>query len=396
MSTHGQWVSCLWGDETQGTSSIVCLLRQRVFLNDDERKKSMNSRKTLNILSVLSVLLIVGATVLAWSVNVGRQTTAHAATKLATLTEILNKDTYIFTRLPGTGPSAQSASIDTGPFTMTENGQTLGTIEAKVAVANSVRGPAGKYAYTVQMLSTVPDLAFSSSALDYPNLNISGLGDPAEFAESPYGQTAVKYSNLNYRIFSPDAVKDPLHNTVNFLTSQGAFGTGSSAFSNMTNLIDMQGTAFQDIENLVNPPQASVAQPATSTLPLSFHKPTGPLITPRQLRNMAGVGIVLGVLGKVLSAWLQSMKFDEQLLAVASAMIGEVSSLIIYFSGVALGVAHLGAILVLQQRQAIIATAAQALRNAANGVPYAAIHRGVDADIGAFDPPLQAMFNDEL
>jgi hypothetical protein len=356
----------------------------------------MNSRKTLNVLSVLSVLLIVSATVLAWSVNVGRQTTAHAATKLATLTEILNKDTYIFTRLPGTGPSAQSASIDTGPFTMTENGQTLGTIEAKVAVANSVRGPAGKYAYTVQMLSTVPGLAFSSSALDYPNLNISGLGDPAAFAEAPYGQAAVKYSNLNYRIFSPDAVKDPLHNTVNFVTSQGAFGTGASAFSNMTNLIDMQGTAFQNIENLVNPPQASVAQPATSTLPLSFHKPTGPLITPRQLRNMAGVGIVLGVLGKVLAEWWRNGKFTEQMLAATGALIAEVSVFLILLSGVTLVAAHLGAQEILRRRQAIVATAAQMLRDAVNGVPYAAVHRGVDPDIGAFDPPLQAMFNDEL
>jgi hypothetical protein len=389
----GQWVSCLWGDETQGTSSIVCLLRQRVFLNDDERSKSMKSRKTL---SVLSVLLIVGATLLAWSVNVGRQTTAHAATKLATLTELLNKDTYIFTRLPGTGPSSQSASVDTGPFTMTENGQTLGTIEAKVAVANSVRGPAGKYAYTVQMLSTVPDFAFSSSASDYPNLNISGLGDPAEFAESPYGQTAVKYSNLNYRIFSPDAVKDPLHNTVNFLTSQGAFGTGASAFSNMTNLIDMQGTAFQDIENLVNPPQASVGQPAASTLPLSFHKPTGPLVTPVQLARMTSVGIVLATLGRVLYEWFQRKKFDEQMLAVTGAMIAEATVSVLILIGMGRAIAHVEAQEVLRDRQEIAAAAAQALRNAVNGVPYAAVHRGVDADIGAFDPPLQAMFNDEL
>jgi hypothetical protein len=364
----------------------------------------MNSRKTLNVLSVLSVLIIVGAAVLAWSVNASRQTATHAATQLATLTETFNNDTYIFTRLPGTGPSGQDASIDTGPFTMQENGQTLGTLEAKVVVGNAVRGPIGNYIYTVQMLSTVPGLNFSSSALDYPDLNISQFGDPAEFAESPYGQEAVKYSNLNYKIFTPDAVKDPTGNSTFFRNSSGAFATGAGAFTNMKKLVDMQGTAYQNMLDWVNQPKPPTAgQRAASTTPLSFHKAARPEDVPKLLRNFSVAGLALGTIGSLLNSWCgqdfcaPGKRQVERILTAVGAMLAEASTWILVVSGWSLLGAHIAAQRNQQHNmQPFVAAAAQAFRDVMEGTPYASARQNIEGDIEMGDPMMYQRFNNEL
>jgi len=272
---------------------------------------------------------------------------------------------------------------------MSQGGKVIGTADLSEKIYSSVRGIAGgRYSYQIKMISTVPGLPSSSSMYyDYPVPSPVSTVLPADYSsidESPVGDVAVKYTDTNYTIASPDIESNPSSNVGAYFTAGAGFGKGYHASKTMQSAINQQNDAYN---NLLHYTSSSTAMepPSSAVKSLSFRSAQLPLPLPLILFAAAGATMwFVGLIGSIICSHNKCGK-NSTLLAIIFGIMSGVGTLVTLISGVSVS-----GYLTIAAAQANAGAGAQVIfargaewgyRMARLGIPWTLAHTAMPADI---------------